>query len=348
MAFESRLQYEKVEHNQIIKTNQFYECIKILLNGFISSSLYNSKSPIREYTFINPSLTDFLIGYVNDSFPERKGIISSALFVEQLSRFNPDKKILPLEKELQLIIRDKISNKQLDILDSYSKNFTENKRHSIYLEVLCKYCNQVSSDNLLLEHFIKITFSESWDNILPKIEYFLLNLSNAPQTFRHIKENFIKIIEKVMDSISQYTYALSISELFKKYENSYEEYSESQDGFNKLLDVMQSILYSSEEDIRSQHEDDIQDIDVITNLYDEIQTLETDLKSELFPNTNFEYNFNVDIDWDYWKNKIEENIKKAEIEFLKSDDYDKEYYHESMHESRSEDAAIDDLFTKSQ
>jgi DNA polymerase III delta prime subunit len=38
-AFESRLDYEKNINNQIIKTNQFKESIKTLLNGFISSRL---------------------------------------------------------------------------------------------------------------------------------------------------------------------------------------------------------------------------------------------------------------------------------------------------------------------
>lgn len=118
-AFESRMQYEKIEHNQIITANQFHESIKILLNGFISSSLYDTLPPVRGYRFINPSLTDFLIGYVFDSYPERKSIISSLVYVEQLSRFNTDKKIIPLEKELQIIIRDKISKGELYILESY-------------------------------------------------------------------------------------------------------------------------------------------------------------------------------------------------------------------------------------
>lgn len=346
-AFESRMQFEKVEHNQIITANQFHESIKILLNGFILSSLYDTVPQVRGYRYINPSLTDFLIGYVNDSFPERKSIVSSIIYVEQLSRFNPDKNIIPLEKELQIIIRDKISNGELYILESYNKSFTENKRQAIYLEVLCKYCHLVNTDTLLLEYFIKILFTESWSNIFSKIEYLLLNLGDAPQTFSYIKENFIVIIEKMMYSISDYKNAVQIPSLFEKYEHDYDGYTEgSVGGFQNVIAMVESVLQASEVYLRDQHEDDIKDIDEVSNLYDEIQTLEQDLLADLFPNSSIEHDFHVEMDYSFWKRKVDENVTKSEMESSKFDNYE-DYYNEGMHESSNEDNAIDDLFTKS-
>jgi DNA polymerase III delta prime subunit len=112
-TFNTRLNYEKIEHNHIIDSNQFNNSVKILLNGFISSTLVKRDKSVRYYNFINPSLIDFLIGYVSDSYNERKNIISSISYVEQLSRFNPVKSIIPLEKELQLIIYNRIDNLQI-------------------------------------------------------------------------------------------------------------------------------------------------------------------------------------------------------------------------------------------
>lgn len=348
-AFESRLLYEKTEHNQIINTDQFNESVKILLNGFISSNLYNSTPPVREFTFINASLTDFLIGYVNDSLPERKSIISSIIYIEQLSRFNPDKKIIPLEKELQIIIRDKIAKSQLEILESNKKNFTENKRILIILETLCRYCSLTNIDTLLLSHFGKLSFKEGWSSILQKLEYVLLNIGDAPQTFKFVKDNFIEIIEKMMCSISEYRNASQIPTLFEKYEYDYEDYLENnEDGTQNVLSMIESVLQSSEDDIRSQHEDDIKDIDGVSELYDEIQTLEQDLVADLFPNTSIDYDFNVSMDYRYWERKVEENVHKSEMESSKFEDYDEDYYRESLYESRSEDNAIDDLFTKAE
>lgn len=346
-AFEERLSYEKTEHNQIINANQFQDSVKILLNGFITSNLYPTKPPVREYSFINPSLADFLIGHVCDSYPERKSIIASITYVEQLSRFNPEKAIIPLEKELQTIIRDKIAKSQLQILNSTGETFTQNNANAIFLEVLCRYCSQVNTDNLLLEHFKKISFAESWSSILDKIEYFLVTLGDAPLTFEYIKENFIKIIEKMMYSISSYSNASKIPTLFEKFKHDYEEYSESEDGHNNLIEVIESVLQSSESEI-DEREGEINNLDEVTELYDEVYTLEEDLKSELFPSSSIDHDFKIEMNTSYWEKKIEENNQRLDAEAARFEDYDEDYYKEARFESNNEEKAIDELFTKSE
>lgn len=347
-AFENRLEYEKTEHNQIINTNQFNESVKILLNGFITSILYDTKPPVRSFLFINPSLTDFFIGHVADSFPERKSIISSLTFVEQLNRFNPEKSLIPLEKELQIIIRDRISKSKIKILEADTKYFTENKEHAIMLEALCKYCHEVNIDTLLLKHFKQISFTESWRSILQKIVYVLLHLGDAPQTYNYINEYFIKLIEKIMDSIDESDNAKQIPILFDKYEHSYADYKKSDEGFQNLISVIESVLQSSEDDLKSEREDDIKNIDEVTDIYNEIYSLERELKYELFPNETFDHDFGVGIDNKYWKNKIEENIVRAAKNDEMNDDYDEDHYRETIFESINEENAIDDLFTKAE
>ena len=345
-AFESRLDYEKTVHNQIINTNQFKESIKILLNGFITSILHDTEPPVRQFVFINPSLTDFLIGHVSDSLPERKGIISSLTFVEQLNRFNPEKSLIPLEKELQIIIRDRISTSKIRILEADSKYFTENKRHAIILETLCKYCYQVNIDTLLLAHFKQLDFTQSWISILQKLEYVLLNLGDAPQTLKHIKENFFQIIDSIMSSIDGSDNAKQIPILFEKYEQNYDQFTESDEGFSKLLSVIESVLQKNEKDLREEKKNEIINIDEVTDIYDEIYSLERELKGDLFPNILFEHDFGIDIDRTYWDNKIEENILKEEKSELDNEDYDDHYFKEAWIESNNEENAIDDLFIK--
>jgi len=343
-AFEKRLYYEKTEHNQIINTNQFQDSVQILLNGFITSNIYNTKPPVREYNFINPSLADFLIGHVCDSYPERKSIIASVTYVEQLGRFNPEKAIIPLERELQLIIRDKIAKSQLQILASTTETLTQNNAHAIFLEVLCRYCSQVNTDNLLLEHLKKISFTESWSSILDKIEYFLINIGDAPLTFEYIKENFIKIIEKMMDSISSYSNASKIPTLFEKFKHDYEEYSESEDGHNNLIEVIESVLQSSESEI-NEMEGEINNLDEVTELYNEVYTLEEDLKSELFPCSSIDHDFKIEMNTSYWEKKIKENNQRFDEQVARLEDYDEDYYRETRFDSNNEEKAIDDLFT---
>ena len=345
-SFENRLDLEKTEHNQIIHTDQFNESIKILLNGFIKSNLYDTTPPVREFLFINPSLTDFLIGHISDSFQERKSIISSLAYVEQLTRFNPEKSLIPLEKELQIIIRERISKSKIKILEESARYFTENRGHAILLEVLCKYCNQVNTDTLLLEHFKKIVFTENWSKILKNIEYVLLHLGDAPQTFDFIKENFIGIIEKMMDSITESENARKIPSLFAKYNHDYDDYNESEEGCENLLSLIETVLQSNEEDLIKERRDDVKELDQVSDIYYEIDSLEREMKDELFPNTTIFHDFGIEMNDDYWKEKIKENIDRAErIEEMESD-YNEDYYKEAMYESYNEENAIDDLFVK--
>lgn len=347
VAVESRMHFEKVAHNQIITANQFYNSVGVLLNGFISSRLYDTTPTIREFSFINPSLADFLIGYVADSLPERKSIVSSMKYIEQLARFNPDKKLIPFDLELQVIIRDKIQNEELEIIESSEKYFTENLRNAIFLEVLCKFCTHVNVDTLLLKHFEKLDYSVSWTRMVSKIEFVLLNIGDAPQTVSYIKANFITIIEKQMFSIYEHHNALQIPVLFQKYSHDYQDYLDNyENGEQKVIEMIESVLGENEEDIKKNHSEDIQDIDAVSDLYDELYTIEQDLLSDLFPNKVIEHNFNISIDAQYWQQKVNDNNKRLDEESARFEDYDEDYYKERMYEQRNEDNAIDDLFTR--
>ncbi len=340
-AFENRLEFEKREHNQIINTNQFNETVKILLDGFISSKLYDTKPPVREYTFINPSLTDFLIGYIVDSYAERKSIISCLIYVEQLKRFNPEKSIIPLENELQKIIRDKISKSKIKIQEEENKSFTKNKRHAIFLETLCRYCPEIDIDTLFLEHFTQLSYLEEWGNILQLIEYSLLNLRNAPHSFTYIKNNFIAIIEKMMMSITVVDNAKQIPILFEKYEQYYDDYNESTNGSQKLVLVIENVLSTREANLIDENESNVRNLDEVTEMYEEIYSLESDLKYILFMKYSFDYDFGIGMDSNYWKQKIEKNLDDYERYENKIDKYETHYIDDSKFD---EEETIDDLF----
>lgn len=346
-AFEERLIYEREINNQIISTNQFYDSVNVLLNGFISSSLYNTTPHIRRFDFINPSLTDFLIAFITDSYPERKGIISSIKYIEQLNRFNPDKQIIPLEIDLEYIIRDKIGRDELQSIEEGTQNFNENKKHVGLLKILCKYCSHVNIDSLLLSHFSKIDYSESWSQVYDIIIYCLLNIGDSPETFKYIKENFVKIVDNLIIYIDDSEGALELPNLFEIYEHDYEKYIfGSKEKSNNVLEMINNILYSNEDSLKSDYGKELQDMDEVEKLYDDIYSLKNELLDILFPNKSEEYDFNIEIDNSYWEQQVEENNKRADYEASRYEDYDKEYYNERLYENRNEDSAIDDLFSR--
>ena len=86
---------------------------------------------------------------------------------------------------------------------------------------------------------------------MQKLEYVLLHLGDAPQTFNYIKDNFIEVIEKTMDTIDDSDNAKQIPILFEKYEHNYDDYTKSDEGFEKLISVIESVLQSSEDDLKA-------------------------------------------------------------------------------------------------
>ena len=345
-SFQNRLMYEKNEHNQVINSNQFNNSIGTLLNGFISSILYNIKLPLRQFSFINPSLTDFLIGYISESFEERKSIISSLTFVEQLNRFNPEKSLIPLEKELQTIICDRISQSKITTLESESKYYSKSKGHVIIMETLCRYCTNVDIDALLLENFEQIDFTDGWWHVSTGIEDILVNLENAPQTSNFIKSNFIAIIEKIITQIDDSDEVKQILALFKKYECNYEAYIESDEGFSNISGLIEKILKETETYLIDQKKYEIQDMDEVSDIYDEIGSLQMELEGELFPDTWSVFtDYEIVIDTTFWESQIMDNNNK-EIN-RKSEKYDR-YHEDPRIENIDEDALIDALFMKTE
>lgn len=343
-SYESRLGYEKEVHNQPIKSNQFVKSVRILLNGFISSTMHIQKRNGRVFTFINPSLSDFLIGYVAESFQERKAIISSLSYVDQLYRFQSTLTGIPLERELQTILLHKIVNEELDFVDGQERQITNNMRYGTFLEILVKYCTDIDTDNYLVGFFERIDFSkEGTGMIRDKLLFVLLKLGDAPITKEYVKLNFDIIITALMQSILTNDDVDKIPLLFNIYEQDYDEFINSSEGFEKLYEMVETILRIIEEELEKERSGQIMDLYDVDKLYEELNAVEQELKEILFPNYPVDIEFGIEPDYGIWEDKIKENLYQYAREEMKS-----ERYYESgraeMLEHKSEQEAIDDLF----
>jgi hypothetical protein len=193
----------------------------------------------------------------------------------------------------------------------------------------------------------QLNYGESWYGINQELEYVLLHLGDAPETFKFVEQNFLRMIEKMMDSIDDSGIAKRIPLIFDRYEQNYDEYTESKDGVIRLINLIENVLKNNEVDLKNEREDDIKDINEVSDLYDEIVSLEKDLKHELFPNASVDHNFEIEMDHNYWDDKIEENIARTARNEVMNDADDDHYYNEARIEMINEDSAIDDLFIKS-
>ena len=146
--------------------------------------------------------------------------------------------------------------------------------------------------------------------------------------------------------VALHTATHNIPMLFEKYENNYNDYYESALGFQNLINVIESVLQNSEDNYKSDIKDEVKNIDEVTNLYDNIYTIESELKSKLFPDTYLDYDFGIEMDAQYWEYKIEENIEKSEQYSSGYDDYFDHYSKDTRYVPYNQDAVIDDLFSK--
>lgn len=346
-AFEQRLQYEIIEHNQIIDGNQFNKSIKLLLNGFISSTLYTSTDRNRRsYNFINPSLADFLIGQISESFSDRKAIIKNVIYLDQLNRFNPKKTIIPLDKELQSVIRDQITNDKF-VIDK--KEAVVNKKENIYnskiLSILSTYCKQVNIDNVFLKHLKTLDYSENWDYfVFSEVLNSLLIIKDCPQTETYVKKNFIKIVEKLMLRADSDLEAEQIINLFDKYEQDYVEFSKSKDGESTIIQMIENIIETTEDELSEQIKDEVTDFAKVEEIYDEIFATREKLIEDLFPDLSYRLILEVELDKNRWDDIIEENQMREnmrEYDSWEENEFSKE---NSDSDEYSETEKINDLF----
>lgn len=298
-AFQKRLDFEKNHNNQIIEVNQFEKSMKILLNGFVKSILYINydKSKTREYQFLNPSLTDYLLNYVNESLNEKKAILTSAVYLKQLDRFCIGNKIT-FEKDLQLIFVDKLLNNQF-------RDINTNKGIIKSIEILFKDCTDINVDYLISQFLEKIELTEQsnyyeYETLINLIEN--CETEEYPQTFFYIKNNFHNLINHLLLSIDEEYYSITIVNLFTKYKIDYSNYLKG--NTNNIESFISKILKIEEENNIEILKYNIKNIEEAESFYNDLEDKKRSLSKE-FGVGNIEFNLNYDEQ--YWLERMDQN-----------------------------------------
>ena len=144
-----------------------------------------------------------------------------------------------------------------------------------------------------------------------------------------------------MDMVSE------ILDIFLLFDQDYKTFSESERGEELLIDVAKIILKNTEENLKITYKDQVSNMEDVEKYYNEINDLENDLKSILFPETNVYFSYDYEIEEEFWHEHIANNMRDYEYDF----DYRKnrEYKHrptvDETKDMQSEEDMIDDLFS---
>ncbi|HLO56796.1 MAG TPA: hypothetical protein VK169_21045 [Saprospiraceae bacterium] len=337
-AYEKRLQFEKRVNNKQISSEQFGLSVKNLFHGFIISSIINVDQKKKQFNFVNPSVSDFLISYFNKNYSIKKATVESIIYLEQFEIFNPEKEKFKFEVELQQIMN---LNIQKDKYDSTDK-FKQYKFIGYKMEMLLKYCKNINVDSTLLELLKKIDLENIWW-IHKSFTYTLNNIDNCPKSFAYIQKEFLNIIESYIKNIDDVDEALKLKSLFKKFGYKFQQYSEEENNQNNLIDLISKITTEREKELMDSYKSDIEEWeDYDSFVYDEVKEIKSSLINTLIPK-----NISIYIPRHYEKEELEEQIVKNKKERRNASAREAntiDIHNQNINKSTIENKKIEDLF----
>ncbi|ETZ20138.1 restriction endonuclease [Pedobacter sp. V48] len=215
IAFESRYRYEIKNNNIQRNPRAFQHSLKKVLNGFVNA-VHDSSTSKNLYTFFNPSIVDFLLGYMKGNNAEIIATLSSVVYVEQITvyfdvKINDKVYIEPsIRQELFQVLTPKFSELKsiedrscvplqiLDLLQSFFEPNISSIQHiaSDLVEKIVADLSFINSGKLSFLIWC-IGLHEEWPEVIKKIKtHFerlilgMLNNVEIENDFDHFKELF--------------------------------------------------------------------------------------------------------------------------------------------------------------
>jgi len=332
-SYDKRLTYEIEINNQAIKTNQFDESIKNLQNGFIYIDMSNVDHKFENIRFINPSISDFLLGDLKNNENEKLAILNSLVFLEQLEIFDSSKTGISISKMQQQILLEKISSNLLESLYPWQKPIEH-----FYLQAIVKLCNDINYDVVVLR------ILEEIDLLTPLkykevFIYFLKNIQNADKSIEFIKANFYKILDCLLFELDNYNLAKEIPEIFDLYGFDFAVFVESEIGNRAIIDLIMRTIEKSEKELFNSNKDSITKKNELDDLiYEELDELKDNLIENLIPGLA------IEIPRQLSEEEVDEQIKINYQNEIESEERVQNLTQYSENDIQNEVQKIEDLF----
>lgn len=243
IAFDSRYNYEIQYNNLQRKVNAFNNSLRKLLDGFIVSSIYED-SRIQTFSFLNPSVGDFLLNYLKNSPFERKRILESVCLTDQLFNFfHPDNK--------NFIKLNKTELKQyFPIFQNLSHNIHTLGIESTSIEICYVhlfYFKSLVSDELILSFLNKIVTEHNTQNQFPRLFYIIKN-SDQPKSKNFITINWDFFICRLFDTTSSEDEIRDVVTLFHIHNKKIEDFWNDETNAEILINSLNNVFVDLSKD----------------------------------------------------------------------------------------------------
>ena len=342
-AFDQRIGYEVSRHGFTRNINIFNNSLRNLLDGYITNTIVNNLSTYRFIDFINPSLKDYLITFLNKNNSEKWRTIESFKYVEQFLMIFRKKG----DAENNVIIEPFEIRKFLEIANAEKLQsiYCEDQNNiNIRLVKLFFYYrddkNKDFVDNLVLVKLqlidwkvVKIKFFEDLIPLLEKIEKYC-------EIYDYLKVNWDTIILKLIEIVDQDSEMAIIKKLFKKFDFDYDNYRIEEDVWNENLFAAVDRIYNAEaEDIINQKQSEIFSKSDFENLEQDVFDRYHDLSVDYLRGIEVDSSVDPFEGIDY-KSIISDNQEAQEYAEAHQDDWK-----DGRHQFEDSSDKIDDLFS---
>ncbi|OCB75540.1 hypothetical protein B0A79_23800 [Flavobacterium piscis] len=252
-AFDARYEYEIRENGFILHSNSFQQSLKKLLDGFIKSekNLYTGR---LTFSFLNPSVADFVINFLKDHTTEVKRILYSVVYFKQITTYfrsdssNGIKLSQPLLKQYYLRF-NKLVPKLLDSCkDKMSGNIT-------LLYILLQYFPDIVTEERLLQILSTNDLKSSQNVNYNEINFVLFKIDEYNTTNTYIKANWQEYFTVAIEAATESYDISSILGMFGYYELDEEDWSKDE-AFMSAVQLRVNQLYSAgDADLSKEHDD---------------------------------------------------------------------------------------------
>ncbi|WEK20401.1 MAG: restriction endonuclease [Candidatus Pedobacter colombiensis] len=344
-AFDQRYKFEIDHHGFKLEHDAFNGAIKKLMDGLIKSTI-DSDTGINSFSFINPSVGDFLLNYIKANHKEKWRIFCGIKYTKQLTTFfNPKKKdgiILTIQEKhkyysefvknaTQLIPKphEKLCN---DLGYIYVTYFKDQVTENIVLECLREILLEDSAHNQFLELSTLIEYCI----ILPNCKGFILKSWHS----------YINLLYSGVRDTDDFKKVLLI---FKLYDQILEDYIRVEE--NKAV-VEESISFCFEE-IKKEIDFSSKTQEILEHYHDGFPGSAETIISDRFWDDYISFIDECGLSdfYDSFSNDLD--IDEAGIlqEIVSNHDYyddDDDHFHSLRETGRGDDfqAAIEDLFDR--
>jgi DNA polymerase III delta prime subunit len=339
IAFNSRIEFEVEKNNFFKPLNPFNDCLRKLNDGFILNFKYNSKI---QFSFINPSLEDFLKYSIDKNVYELERILLSASFIDQWFVFFKPFSDGSLTIKLKAFFIDKFLKSIEKEEDKYKAVFFLFSYAYEELLLICNLLNSIKDWSFIRNNQVINVYSLMFLKQSIKKEYkkkvllYQLSILNENYYFSLILS--CQTLEELYELVFLFSNHFGLN--FKhRFNNNSVEYGRFKNLIKEVYELCENLLIE-EIDLQYKNLSINMDTDAHLDVIEKIESYINFIKEQMFNKFNINYETLINPNWNEIAEQNHSNFLSSEMGLdinSENEDYNSDFYNYEEYEDEDYD-----------